>query len=147
MSKNSSIDKMAQQFTSIEELQAYSEAQYKTIVSLNEKLNASQKEIEKLQAEIKKLVLEGAVKNSVPEDSKFKTTDEETTCVIQLAMIKANAMQRELTTDEVKRLEIFVKTLNLIRGKVPDEKKERDTSKMSTEELMAYAEDSLKEKQ
>lgn len=147
MSKNSSIDKMAQQFTSLEEMQAYSEAQYKTILSLNDKLNSAQKEIEKLQAEIKRLNVEGAVKSSVSDDSQFKTSDEEATCVIQIAMIKANAMQRELTTDETKRLEVFVKTLSLIRGKVPEAKKEKDTSKMTTEELMAYAEESIKSPQ
>lgn len=146
MSKNNSIDKMAQQFTSVEELQAYSEAQFKTITALNEKINNLQTELEKVKAENIKLKKEQAI-DSVPADSKFKVSDEETACVIQIALIKSNAMERELTMDETKRLEIYVKTLGLIRGKTPDKPKEKDTSKMSTEELMAYAEESLKEKQ
>lgn len=136
-----SIDKMAEQFTSPEELKAYSEAQYKTILSLNEKLSIAQKEIEQLKAANTKLSQESVIKSTVPDGSQFKVTDEETACVIQIALLKANALERELTMDETKRLEIFVKTLQIIRNKVETKKPEKDTSKMSTEELMAFMND------
>jgi hypothetical protein len=133
---NKSIDKMAEQFTSPEELQAYSEAQYKTILNLNEKLNNLQKELETVKAENSKLRNKSVIQEStVPADSKFKTTDEETACVVQIAILKNHALERELVTDEVKRLEILTKTLHLIRGKVEDPKKEKGASDIPSEDL------------
>lgn len=136
-----SIDKMAEQFTSVEELQAYADAQYKTILDLNEKLNTCRVEIEKLRADNRKLSTQTVVQNTVPDDSKFRTTDEETACVIQIALIKNNALERELTMDEVKRLEILTKTLYMVRGKIEIEKPRKDASKMTTEELLKFMED------
>lgn len=140
--KNKSLDKMAEQFSSIEELQAYSASQYNNILSLNSKINEQNKVIEKLLTENAQLSIERSVaKANSPKDDlgKFATSDEETACVIQLALLKTNAMQRELTMDETKRLEIFTKTLHLIRGKSPTEKdKEEGQAKtLTNEELQA----------
>lgn len=146
--KTNSIDKMAEQFTSPEEQKAYSDAQYKTILNLNKQVHDLQLQIDKLNSDKAKLTHELSMsKVQDKAENKYNVTDEETVCVIQIAMLKNLALERELITDEVKRLEIYVKTLGLIRGKSNDAPKEKDTSKMSTEDLLSWMEDSKNEKQ
>lgn len=152
MSKNKQLDKMAEQFSSIEELQAYSEAQYKTILNLNSKINELNKQIETLVEKNGVLVTSTALAqtNAKATSDKFTVSDEEATCTIQIARIKLNAMQRELNTDEVKRLEIMAKILHMLRGKEvdPDKKKEeKEISKMSSAELLKYMDDGMKDPQ
>jgi uncharacterized coiled-coil protein SlyX len=141
----SNIDKMAQQFTSIEELQAYSEAQFKTITTLNSKINELQKELERVQEANTKLAQENAVfKVNTPKETlgPFSVTDEESICLIQIAMLKKHALERDLITDEVKRLEIYTKTLALIRGKeVQKNPKEKETANTKSEDLFKQLEE------
>jgi hypothetical protein len=149
--KNKSLDQMAQQFNSIEELQAYSEAQYKTILNLNAKINDLNKQVEVLIQKNGELVRSTALaETNAKGSSNFVVSDEEATCTIQIAMIKLNAMQRELTTDEVKRFEILSKVLHMLRGKDVDpnkKKEEKEISKMSSAELIEYMDNSLKDPQ
>jgi uncharacterized coiled-coil protein SlyX len=150
---NKSIDKMAAQFTSAEELQAYCDAQYKTIISLNKKLTENERELEKLRDEVELLRSQNTTLNaqaSVIErrdgSNQFQVSDEETTCMIQLAMIRSNAMQRELSNEEAKRFETFAKVLHLIRGK--DVKKEEDKlDKLSSDELLKLIDSTMKDPQ
>lgn len=147
MSKNKSIDKMAEQFTSIEELQAYSDAQYKTILKQNEEINSLKSSIETLKQE-KETLLAKVAANSISssESSSQEVTNEEAACVTQIYLIKNNAMTRELTMDECKRLQIYVQTLQVIRGKEANSKSksEKDAANMSTEDLLKQAENALK---
>lgn len=150
--KNNSLDKMVEQFTSVEELQAYSAAQYNTILSLNTKINELNKQLEILSKKNAELNKDLAISSlgSPKETNKFTVSDEEATCTIQIAMIKRNAMERELTTDEVKRFEILSKVLQMLRGKEVDnnkKKEEKELSKMSSEELLKYMDDSIKDPQ
>lgn len=152
MKKNNQLDKMAEQFSSLEELQAYSVAQYNTILSLNTKINELNKQLEILTEKNKRLNTDLAVAGlDKPKDNgQFIVSDEEATCTIQIAMIKLNAMQRELTTDECKRLEIYVKTLQVIKGRDVKEdksKQEKELAKMSSAELLEYMDKSLKDPQ
>jgi len=68
-------------------------------------------------------------------------SDTETVCVIQIAMLKGLAMNKELTLEETKKLEVFAKTLQMIRGKpTSDSDKKRDVgTKLTTEQLLALA--------
>lgn len=136
MSENKTIDKMAEQFNSVEEMKAYSNAQYKTILNQSKQIGQLQLENEKLKEEVAKLVKEATVGAATKSlEGSFQTSDEETTCVIQIAMIKQLAMSRELTLDETRKFEIFSKTLMSIRGKI--EKTPEPTKAMSNEELLA----------
>lgn len=150
---NKSIDRMAEQFTSPEELQAYCDAQYKTIISLNKKLTENERELEKLREEVELLRSQNttlSAQASVIEKrdglNQFQVSDEETTCMIQLAMIRNNAMQRELSNEEAKRFETFAKVLHLIRGK--EVKKEDDKlDKLSSDELLKLIDSTMKDPQ
>lgn len=144
--KNKSIDKMAEQFSSIEELQAYSDAQYKTILKQNEEINSLKSRVETLKQE-KQTLLAKVAENSISSEgsSEQEVTNEEAACVTQIYLIKNNAMTRELTMDECKRLQIYVQTLQIIRGKEPAKSKsEKDVSNLSTEDLLKQANEALK---
>jgi len=150
---NKTIDRMAAQFTSPEELQAYCDAQYKTIVSLNKKLTENERELEKLRDEVESLktqnnTLTAQVSYIEKQDgnNQFQVSDEESICLIQLAMIRNNAMSRELNNEETKRLETFAKILHMIRNK--EVKKEEDKlDKLSSEDLLKLIDVTMKDPQ
>lgn len=140
MSDNDSIDKMSEKFTSAEELKAYSDAQYKTILNQSKEISKLKAENNKLRDEVERLAKEVSVSSAQlalnpATKSQFDTSDEETICVVQLAMLKQISLSRELTSDETKRFEIFTKTLKLIRGQTTE--KEEPTKRLSNEELLA----------
>jgi len=64
---------------------------------------------------------------------------EEMTCTEQLSILKANSMVRELTIEEAKKLEIYVKTLQTIRKESTLTIKRDNLSGYSDEELLAIA--------
>lgn len=137
------VDKMAEKFDSVEELRSYSNAQYQTIIKLSQQLKKAQSE-----AEIYKEKLE-AMSNQISNESAlnkemgiFDITDEETVCLTQLALIRGLAMNRELTTEEAKKFEIFHKVLNNIRNRKPSEK--NDLSELNTEDLVKLIDDTMK---
>jgi hypothetical protein len=150
---NKSIDKMAAQFTSPDELQAYCDAQYKTIISLNKRITENERELEKLREENEGLKAQNNTLSAQASyiekkdgNNQFQVSDEESICLIQLAMIKNNAMQRELNNEETKRLETFAKVLHMIRGK--DIKKEDDKlDKLSSEDLLKLIDSTMKDPQ
>jgi hypothetical protein len=144
--KNKSIDKMAEQFTSPEELKAYSEAQFKTILKLNEEINSLKVECEQLIQENKALKQKTITNEVSGEKNQFEVSNEEATCVVQIALIKNNALERELTMDETKRLEIFVKILQSLRNKEKPEKGE-DVSGLSDDEIKRKMDEALKSPQ
>jgi len=140
MSDNDSIDKMSAKFTSADELKAYSDAQYKTILNQSKEISKLKAENNKLRDDVERMAKEITVSNAQKSlnpnsSSQFDTSDEETICVVQLAMLKSISLNRELTSDETKRFEIFTKTLKLIRGQVGE--KEEPTKRLSNEELLA----------
>lgn len=148
----SNIDKMAKQFTSLEELQAYCDAQYKTIVSLNKRITENERELEKLREENNSLKNNNTVLNAQAAvfektslTNQFTVSDEESTCLIQLAMIRQNALQRELSNEETKRFETFAKVLHIIRGTQENKKDKLDN--LSSEDLLKLIDTTMKEPQ
>lgn len=137
MSDNSSIDKLAEQYASNEDdAKAYQKAQAATIITQTRQINDLRKQIEKLAAEHEQLIIENTkLKALNPQSSEFDISDEETICVVQIALLKNIAMQRELTLEEVKKTEIYVKSLKLIRGAV-SEIKEPSADGLTNEQLL-----------
>lgn len=143
MSKNNSIDKMAAQFNSIEEMQAYADAQYKTIQTLNGKINDLSKQLDVSNGEVARLKVESAQGSVKADLGKFAVSDEEAICVMQLALLKRHSDERELITDEVKRVEVLVKALQVIRGKdvTPKSPAEKSAAGSKSDELFKQLEE------
>lgn len=133
------IDKMAEQFTDLAELKTYSAAQYKTILELSKKIN----KLEEENAELKKQLL-----NSTPKDPSTESavnsellmgSNQEIIAKIQLNRFKEISMERELSLEESKKVEIFAKILFSMNNK--DKQFEKETPKrLDDKELMALLE-------
>lgn len=130
--------KILDTITNIEDLKEYANTQYKTIVVQTKKIHELEKSIEVLENKLKETENKSVTTSTLAIDAE-EQTDTETTCVVQIAMIKGLAMNRELTLEEVKKLEILAKTLMLIKGKNTEEKKKDNSANMSTEQLLAWA--------
>jgi hypothetical protein len=142
--KNDSIDKLAEEYASTDnDQQAYNKALSSTIISQTKEINNLKRETEKLAKENERLLMENAqLKALAPqEQGQFATSDEETICVVQLAILKNTALTRELTLEETKKTEIYVKTLKEIRGKkVMAVDEEEKVEKLSNEDLLKLME-------
>jgi len=86
--------------------------------------------------------------NSINADQRkfednFTVSDEEAICVMQLKRLKDKALVADLTLEEARKTEIYIKGLNLIKGtskKVPEQGKP-----MSNEELLKLVDGALGE--
>lgn len=133
----SSIDQMLNQFKEAEEIRAYAEAQYATILELSKKIN-------KLEEDNKHL--KSLLENSTPilEEQKkellgynIDAPNEEIISEIQLNKLKAIALDRELTLEETKKFEIFSKVLaNLKASQGKNKTIEVKADILSTEDLL-----------
>lgn len=102
--------------TSIDDLEKdFNEASFKVILDL-------QKKNEKLQEENKslKLLLEGTVPIIQNTITDIGVSNERIVCETQLAILKNSAIQRELTLEEARKLQIYVDTLEKIKEKKDD---------------------------
>jgi len=143
MSDNDSINKMAADYSNSEEdKSAFIKAQNQTILAQSKEINNIKRETEKLANEVERLLFENAqLKAITPKEgsSVFDVSDEETICVVQLAILKNHAMIRELTMEECKKTETYVKTLKEIRGKKV-EKMEDPVENLSNDDLLKLME-------
>ena len=117
-----SIDKMAQGFKDEASLKAYSEAQYKTIVTLSKQIH----QLEEENIHLRKL-LEDSTPLIKPEGSLIETfqdvTDQEAICRMELKKLKNLAIERDLNLEEAKRTEIYTKLLVQLQQKGKPEEK------------------------
>lgn len=97
---------------SFNDLQSYSDAQFKTIVELN-------KQIAQLKAENESLKL--MLEQNIP-DLSLQTSDiglgisnEQLICETQILLLKNDAMLRPLTMEETRKLEIFSNVLDKVK--------------------------------
>lgn len=106
-----SIEKMLQEYKTTAEMQAFAEAQFKTIQDLNKKLKRLEDEKQSLQK-----MLDGMVPNPKKDEQDFAqflaSSDQETIAKIQINKLKEISFEREMTLEETKRFEIFCKVLN-----------------------------------
>lgn len=100
-------DKMIDQFKNFDDLSAFARAQQKTLVELTKKNKKYEEEIKHL-----KKLLEGAVPVIASNKPiEFGANDEESIAREQLFRLKQLSTEKELTLEEAKRVEIFVKIL------------------------------------
>lgn len=130
-----SIDKMFEEYKTIEEFKTFCEAQNKTMLQLMKKNSAQAEEIEHL----KKLVA-GAVPIIKPEGSNLTVgTDEEEIAKIELRKLKTESMGPEaLTLEQAKRVEIYSKILSSRMNK-DNKNPEREVQELNTADLLAIA--------
>ena len=138
MSENTSIDKLAEVYAGDEEdAKAYQKAQASVVVNLTRQNNELRKKIEEISGQLEKLTIENTRLKALGDSPEIeKGNDAETICLVQLALLNNYSMQRELTLEEVKKMEIHSKVLHMIRGKESKEDKNPVVS-LSNEELMA----------
>ncbi len=139
MSDNNSIDRLADQYNDTEsDTKAYLKAQASTIISQTKQINEARKKLEELSRQCETLTIENTRLKALAPASALDVTiaDEESICIVQLALLNNLSMQRELVLEETKRVEIYSKILMLLRSKKPEEK-EAGISNLSNEELLA----------
>jgi hypothetical protein len=112
-------------------------------------LTAAQNRIKELEEKI--VHLEGLLAASVPIVSEqnpvdFFVSDEEAICQAQINILKRRALDKELTLEETKRLEILIKSLHVIRSKVKKkEPKDINTDSVPEAELLQLAATPIKD--
>lgn len=129
-------NKILDNFDTVEDLKQYASSQYLTIISQSKKIHELESKLEKLDLKLLEAERKEAVSSSLNVEQPEGQSDTETACIVQIAMLKGLAMNRELTLEEVKKLEIFAKTLQMMRGKITEDKKKEQPSKISTADLL-----------
>lgn len=100
-------------------------------------LSALKGEVEKLKNEVTKYKI---LLNEVDSDaSPDVVSDEEAICVEQIHLLKVKSRDRELNTDEVKRLDLLHKNLKLARGELSRINNKSAVNKLSKDELAKIA--------
>lgn len=115
-------------------LEILSKAQDQQLKSLNKKLTEQKEEISKLKSELNAAKKEPLKSSSIQVVQ--NATVEEMICMQEIQKLKMFSDERELTHEEAKKLEIYVKVIN---SKKPMETKEENATKtMSDEELLQF---------
>jgi hypothetical protein len=118
---------------SFNELQNYSDSQFKSIVELK-------KQISKLQEENKSL--KAMLENNLPTLSfeGLGISNEQLICETQLTILKDKAITRELTFEEAKKFAIFTEVLEKIR--LSTKTSDVNVQKLSDDDLLKLVEGS-----
>lgn len=111
---------------------------------LSEFAEKQQEIIERYQFEIKILKeknqhLEHLLTSLSNGEMVKQVTPEEMICIEQIQILKSKSSQRELSLDEAKRLDLFVKNLKVIRGEVSKVIDAPNLERVDTDDLIAIA--------
>jgi len=136
-----SIDSMFKETKELSDLKAFSDAQQKTIVQLTKKIKQLEEEKEELRILLQdNKPIENKIENKPPTIAeKFLTSDQETICRIQLMKLREIALDREMTLEETKKVEIFSKIIASIENAPKTIK--IDTKSLDSGDLMNLLED------
>lgn len=97
-------DKMLEQFTSTEEIKIFCQSQFKQIQQLSKENKELKEKLSVMSKEVRTIVKR---EMSSPSDGLKVLDDAKTISQIQLNVLKDLSFERELTTDEAKRVEIY----------------------------------------
>lgn len=131
----SSIDEMMKSFASMAELQAFCEQQHATIMELTrkiDKMNDKNKQLEDLLQQ-KSPVLVGEY-SPIVQSGRIDEAYEENICKMELKKLHDLSLERTLTYEETKKVDIFTKLLLAIAQKPKSQL--IDTKKKNTDELL-----------
>jgi hypothetical protein len=118
------IQTLEGKFENLLDLQSYANSQYQVIQKQNELIARLQSEV----AQLKSLLSSTVVADE--KLSKFVVSTEQTICEIEIARLKETAIQRGLTLEETKRLDLLVK--NLVLSKEQTKEAKPDYSKLAS---------------
>jgi hypothetical protein len=132
---------MFEETKELSDLKAFAEAQQKTLVQLTKKV----KQLEEERDHLKKLLESTAPVIQTPQNNsiiaeKFLTSDQEAICRTQLMKLREIALDREMTLEETKKVEIFSKILAALENAPKTIK--IDTKTIDNDDLMGFLEDS-----
>ncbi len=130
------ISNISEKFQSQTELQNYCDRQYKSLLQAKEIILSLKAEVSHLK---ELLSSSNHLVNSPPE--LIIKSVEQTICEIQIEMLREEAMNRSLTLEETKRLDLLVKNLLLCKGAYKDIKPDFTglPKGMSSEKLLEIA--------
>lgn len=131
----STIDEMLKSFSDIAELRDFSEQQHKTILELTKKidaLKAKNKQLEDLLQQ-KTPVLVGEY-TPIIQSGRIDELYEENICKMELKKLHDLSIERTLTYEETKKVDIYTKLLLAINAKPKGQT--IDTKKKDTDELL-----------
>jgi hypothetical protein len=126
------LDDLLEKFTEITELKAYANAQYNTIVTLQEKLTEANSELSHLRE-----LLDASMPN-LPRSAILRGSDQEETCKREIHKLSVRSLENVLSLEETKKLEIFTKLLLSIEGK--EKTSDESLKNLTDEELMNVVE-------
>jgi len=132
------IKNLSKQLTDISELQSYCDSQYKLIVELSKKITQTEEENLELKKLLDAYIPQIGDKSKALNNFFTDMTDEQAICIMQLKLLKDISLERELTLDEAKRVEIFTKILYAVKEK--DKEKDNKVKKLSDTELLSLLE-------
>ena len=136
--------KLIEEITKFEDLKDFATAQYNTMIIQAKKIQKLEEQLASTQLQLDKRSNEVSAYSALDKDN--DNNDAETTCLIQLAVLKGKAMLCELTLEETKKVEIYAKTLNLIRSKKSDEDTENAAvKKTDTKDLLLLVTNKIQE--
>jgi DNA-binding transcriptional MerR regulator len=131
------IDKLLDKYNSVEELKIFCSAQMKQIQTLSQKNKELTEKVEKLDGKNKELMKASA--NGAPVAILGNSAinlgmmdDAKTIAQIQLKLLKDSSFERELDTDEAKRVELYNRILK--------EEAAKDKPLQATVEVVSEAE-------
>lgn len=127
---------MAGEFRELAELKDYCNQQYTTLTKTLEENQQLKEEINHLKS-----LLSGAVPVMQSNVEQVIIQDEEMICMMQIQRLRDLAQKRELTLDEVKKLDLLHKNLKLSRGEntVVVGKNKKDLNQYSEAQLVQIA--------
>lgn len=141
--KSKDLDQMASKFSeSLDDQMIMINAQKNTIEKLTRRIGDLEKENKSLKEQASKPVQVGDEFSAVPLDASGNpVSDEESICITQLRILKNKALGDELSLEETKKAEIYVKTLQILRGGNSKSKDKKPIESFSNDNLL----DMLKE--
>jgi hypothetical protein len=113
------------------ELQQFTESQLITINKLQDENNLLKQKLGAMERMLVELEQRKVSYNSMP--------DEELICIEQIQVLKTKSSSRELSLDEAKRLDLFIKNLRLIREQSTEVINSADYRDLGEEALVRIA--------
>lgn len=125
-----------QKFKTQKELQEYARAQFLTLLQANKRIEHLETENTHLKSQIEAMKVRSEEKPEIRLQS-----NEQDLCEIEIKRLKDIALERALTLEETKRMDLLVKNLYLAKGKpTPSGAKGRKTEEPLTDsELIKLA--------